>query len=629
MELKNIEIINFKSIEEIKLDIEKDCKILVGISESGKTNFLTACRTLDPSIKVDNTFVKEGTRSNENSLIDFELIFTEKEKKIIIEELLNNNANLNQLILKDGKKINLEYFINNKIIYRVDIRSNTREYIYYRYDSTSNYELDKNYTYINATPYNKVSIKNLNYNIDEQIDSFTVISNKEYFCEVDNDIKSLYDILENRIISIIEEKKFEIPRVLYWEYDEQYLLPSEVKISDFINDSSICVPLKNMFELSNIVDIKEEYDDKKAMGESSFQNLLDDISNTVDKYLKKVWKSMPKDSKIVLQEVGDKIKIRIKDSKNTYSASKRSDGFKRIVTFLLMLSIDNENNTLNNTLILIDEPDSKIDIPGQEYLRNELINIGKNNYVIYSTHSTDMIDNDNIDRHIIIKKEKEASTIEIANNENYRDVATLYRALGMNVYSVINEHNLVFEGWTDQLVFELYVGKKNTFFKNVGITHLSGITKVNQYAEFWGLLSKRYYIISDSDDTALQMKESFLENRYTGKWLTYRELAGESIITLEDFITNDRIIKVAKEFKKENNFSTDLLEENLNVNDNKASIIEKWIILNNGTKDVKKVLKKFKNKLYENIKKSDILPSYEDFIKKIKDTITLNDDSEN
>lgn len=624
MELRNVDIKNFKSIEKIELDLEKDCKILVGLSESGKTNFLTALRTLDSSIVVDQTYVKEGTRKEKESSIDFELCFTEKEKKIILEELLKTSKKLDELILKNGKKIDLMEFIDNRLVYRVDVRNNTRKYLHYTYDKSDQYVLNTDYTYINAKASNKVKIKKVSDTSEIELETFTVISNKEFTCEIQNEIKELYNLLEQKVIEIVENKNFEIPKVLYWEYDDKYLLPASVNIQEFINDSNICVPLKNMFELCNITNIKEEYDDKKAMGESSFQNLLDDISDNVDNYLKKIWKSMPKNTKIVLQEVGDLIKIRIKDSKNTYSASKRSDGFKRIVTFLLMLSIDNKNNTLNNTLLLIDEPDSKIDIPGQEYLRDELINIGKNNYVIYSTHSTDMIDNKNIDRHIIIKKEEESSTIELANDDNYMDIATLYRALGMNVYSVINEHNLVFEGWSDQLVFELYNGKRNTNFKNVGITHLSGITKSNQYAEFWGLLSKKYYIISDSDATALQMRDSFTENRYSGIWLTYGDLSNNKVITLEDFITNDKILKTAKDFKENNNFSTDLIEENLKVSDNKANSIEKWIILNNGNKNVKNMMKKFKSLLYSNLKKSDITSEYDGFIKKLIETIKTN-----
>lgn len=572
MELSNVEIKNFKSIEKLKLDLEKDCKILVGLSESGKTNLLTALRTLDSSISVDKTYVKEGTRKENESLIDFELCFTEKEQKIIVEELTKVSKNLGDLILKDGKKIDLMDFINNKLVYRVNVRNNTRSYLHYTYNKSNKYTLNTDYTYINAKTSDKVTIKKVSDSSEIELDAFTVISNKEFTCEVQNEIKELYNLLENKIIEIVENKNFEIPKVLYWEYDDKYLLPAEVNIEEFINNSDICMPLKNMFELCNIKDIKEEYDDKKTMGESSFQNLLDDISDTVDTYLKKVWKSMPKDTKIVLQEVGKIIKIRIKDSKNTYSASKRSDGFKRIVTFLLMLSIDNKNNALKNTLL-------------------------------------------------IIKKVKESSIIELANEDNYKDVATLYRTLGMNVYSVINEHNLVFEGWSDKLVFELYNNKKKYNFKNIGITHLSGITKANQYAEFWGLLSKKYYIISDSDNVALQMKEAFTENRYDGTWLTYGDLSNNKIITLEDFISNEKILRTAKEFKNDNGFSTDLIEENLKASDNKLNTIENWIILNNGSKNVKNMMKKFKSLLYLDLKKSDITSEYGKFIERLIDII--------
>ena len=575
MELRNVHIKNLKSIENISLDLEKDCKILVGLSESGKTNFLTALKALDSKVVVDKTYVKEGTRKSEDAFIDFVLQFNDDEIKIISDELLKKHQFINEMVLHQGEKVNIIDFISHKIVYRINIRNNSRQFLYYIYNDPNNkYNLNSEYTYINAQPSNKIKLVKLDDNSNVEVDCFTIISNKEYGCSIENDIKTFYNILEEKIIEIIQTRNLEIPNVLYWEYDDKYLLPSEVKIDDFMKNNDICIPLKNMFELCEISNIKEEYDDKKEMGESSFQNLLDSISDTVDVYLKKVWKSMPKDSKIVLQEVGNVIKIRIKDSKNTYSADKRSDGFKRIVTFLLMLSIDNKNKALNNTLLLIDEPDSKIDIPGQEYLRDELINIGKNNYVIYSTHSTNMIDNNNIGRHIIIKKNNESSIIEYANDDNYMDVATLYRALGMNVYSVINEQNLVFEGWTDQLVFELYTGKRNVTFRNVGITHLSGITKANQYAEFWGLLSKKYYIISDSDSTALQMKDSFLYNKYSGIWLTYGDYCGEKFVTLEDFVSNDRILKIAKEFKKKNNFLIDLEEKNFDVDDNKISIIQ-------------------------------------------------------
>ena len=106
MELRNVDIKNFKSIENIELDLEKDCKIIVGLSESGKSNFLTALRTLDSSFTVDKTYLKEATRKDNNSLVDFELIFTDKEKKTL-NDFVEKNAD-NKLFLATATAWNYE-----------------------------------------------------------------------------------------------------------------------------------------------------------------------------------------------------------------------------------------------------------------------------------------------------------------------------------------------------------------------------------------------------------------------------------------------------------------------------------------------------------------------------------------
>lgn len=52
-----------------------------------------------------------------------------------------------------------------------------------------------------------------------------------------------------------------------------------------------------------------------------------------------------------------------------------------------------------------------------------------------------------------MKKENESTYIEVASEDNYENAATLYRALGMQVYKIINLNNIVFEGWTDSHLF--------------------------------------------------------------------------------------------------------------------------------------------------------------------------------
>lgn len=47
---------------------------------------------------------------------------------------------------------------------------------------------------------------------------------------------------------------------------------------------------------------------------------------------------MPQNCKLELRENVDKINIRIKDTNNSYLLDKRSDGFKRLITYMIMLS---------------------------------------------------------------------------------------------------------------------------------------------------------------------------------------------------------------------------------------------------------------------------------------------------
>lgn len=625
MELKKVEIENFKSIESVNLDLNKDCKILVGLSESGKTNLLTALNGLSGNIKFDRTYIKEGIKSTDESYIDFSFKLNEDEKKMVLKELLSKSKikDINKIIIIKDKYISLSEFINFNFVYRINIRDNSKKYLHYSFNK-KDYMIDSNLSYLSSqngssTITNSTTNESISLNDDLFVE--TEKYNFEPSLEI-KDIKNIYDSLEKQIIKIIENN-FSLPKVLFWEYSDTYLMPSELNIDNFVNNPDSCIPLKNIFELSGISNIKEEYLEKKDMGDSSFQNLLNKISKNANNYLKKIWKSMPKETELQLLEVGEMLKIRIKDSDNSYLISKRSDGFKRLITFMIMLSINNKNEQLKNTLIIIDEPDTKIDIPGQEYLKNELINIGKNNYVIYSTHSTNMIDNDNLGRHIIVKKDLESTSIETANDDNYMDVATLYRALGNNVYSVINEYNFVFEGWEDKIVYELFI-PTNKKLKHVGITHLSGITKAKLYAQFWSLLSRKYFIISDADASALQMKDDFLDNRYSGTWLTYNDLCNKSILTLEDFVKPEYIKKIADTFGKEQGFINEINYKNLESNEEKnIQVIETWIKSNNNSSNSKKIVKSFKEKLYDKIKKQNITDDYQEVINNLLSKISV------
>lgn len=620
MVLKEVKIKNFKSIQECNISVDKGCKVFVGLSESGKSNLLYALSTIDSSFNLSKEFVKEGTRSCQEASIRYVLSMTKEEANnfynIIKQKIYSNKQD--RFIQLEEKNIKLSNFLKFEYVYFIDIRKNERTMRYYILSDKDNYTINENHKFLIGTKENPLTIINKKTEEQYEIKEKVIVNTDEY------------DVGENEIQEITAEKlnmffcnigieiaKNDIPNVLFWEYKEEFLLPASISIKDFIENPDVNIPLKYIFELNDIKDIKTEYNECKEMGEASFQNLLDEVSKKTNTYLRQVWKSMPQNCKLELRENADNINIRIKDTNNSYLLDKRSDGFKRLITYMIMLSVKNKNNLLNNTLILIDEPETKIDIPGQEYLKLELINIGKNNYVYYSTHSTSMVDTSNIGRHYIVKKDNECTNIEEANEDNYDSAMTLYKALGMQVYAIINDKNLVFEGWTDMHVFQIALNKlpiaKRNKFKNIGTTHVPGATKFRDFASLWGLLSKDYYILSDSDETSTNQKEVFEKDHYAGTWYKYDDFGiDRQILTCEDFYDSKYIKTLSDKFGNKYNFLVKINEEKLN-NDlvPNISVIEEWIKYNETeSKKIKEFIKEFKAFLAENVKKENISDDY-------------------
>ena len=86
MLLKQAEIKNFKSIENCKFNMDKGCRVFVGLSESGKSNLLYALSTLDDNFFLSKEYVKEGTRSLQAANVRYILTMTKDE----IDEFYEN-----------------------------------------------------------------------------------------------------------------------------------------------------------------------------------------------------------------------------------------------------------------------------------------------------------------------------------------------------------------------------------------------------------------------------------------------------------------------------------------------------------------------------------------------------------
>lgn len=637
MKIISCEIKNFRSIENMKFNLEHDTKILVGLSETGKSNILKALKYFSKDEKIDKRDIREGYTTRDESTLTFKVRLEDNEIKEIIQklkEIFIDDLSSKIYFEKGKEKKYIKDILIRDYLYKVDLGLNEKGFRYYTIAGNAKFQSGENYYIVPATSEKNITLNKVTLKgdiISTVFDRKIVIDGSKYNLESQEDIipleiEELNKLVSEVVINYLKENSLD---VLLWKYEDKFILPSEINIEEFVNNPDICLPLKKIFELSDINNIKEEYDSKKSTGRSTtFDNLLEKISKKATSYLRKKWESMPKETKIEIYESGDKIKISIKDSQSKFEMFDRSDGYKRFVSFLIMISIDHSTNNFKNKLLLIDCPEAEIDIPGQKYLRNELIEIGKDNYVFFSTHSPYMVDNNKISRHYIVAKEKEKTSYSIADDSNYNDSAVLFSALGASLYENVCDYNIILEGWDDKQLYKagLFLLDKTEIkkFDKLGLCHLGGLRNVPYFAAICELVckTKNYIFISDSDKAAIDEKRKFVESIRDEKfkWLSYGDCIKErKIETAEDFLQEEYIVSICNNYGKDNGF-----EHELNIGMLKNTILSClyiWLNKNKITGDNQKnSIREIKIRLFENLNIKNIKDDY----KKVLELILSN-----
>ena len=585
MILDRVEIVNFRSIKNATINFDNKGLILIGKNEAGKSNILKAIAALFGEYTVTN---KDKRKRIKNEKIDYYYIrgifkLSKTDKQRIKSDFENKFNNAHILEFEDGK--NLDDYINcffNEFIIQIDIEDDE----------------SPRFTYWKIDEKRKFSYKDKIYLLQDGITLLKEPTSKEFDIE-----------------SYCYEKCKEIynddPYVChFWKYSPNYLLPHDISISDFISNPNTCIPLKNIFEVCNRGNIKQEFQDALSEDED-YANLFEQISTEITAIFRKIWKDF-KDTKIELVSNGNEILTKVTE-KAKYSFEDRSDGFKKFVTILLMLSTKARSNGLTtHDIILIDEPDQSLYPTSAKYLKDELLKISENSYVIYSTHSQYMLDINNIQRHLIIKKDNDiTSIIRPTEVSQYSEDELLLQSIGTSIFECLKEKNFIFEGWLDKQVFDRYcvLKKKTKKFENIGKVFLGGISGAETLAQILILANKSFFVISDSDDTSISKKKSFIE-RYpenANSWIEYKE-GDASIKTLEDFFDMAYIEKLIKrELSK--NFEYDCSRSAID-NIKKAANSDKTKIQN------------FKKLLVKEFSINDLRESYTMFMKILEERIS-------
>ncbi|GAB5405716.1 MAG: hypothetical protein Aurels2KO_39470 [Aureliella sp.] len=368
-----------------------------------------------------------------------------------------------------------------------------------------------------------------------------------------------------------------LPRVVVWKHSEDYILEGETSFS-LIQEAesleSIPRPLFNLFrlglEIPNLAELKATLleIEEDSSERSRYQ---DRMNRKIDEYLKSVWQDYDQKIKITLEQ--EQIRIEFFDPENEdasyYTMQERSQGCQTFVSFLLTIGAEAKHGFIKETVLLLDEPEIHLHPSGVRFMLRELIRAASNsNLVVFATHSIFMIDREDIDRHVIVKKTKEITDIIPSQRHRigfFMQEEVLYSALDVNLDLELGkraEVNFVFEGHGDAVLFESHYRSvlressrpfpltKSKFYHGGKCSDILKYFKHNPIQ-----LGAKWIFILDSDGPANQLS-AFLNGKYRDFFDRYiyvfqfsrDNLKGE--LELEDLIEATMIKQCLKETAK-------------------------------------------------------------------------------
>lgn len=639
MRLSRVWIKNFRSIKDLTIELDPRCRILVGMNESGKSNILAALSFLSPKTmpsKVDLRYERDDERITEGE-VRFIFRFDTEEQTRIVDRVAQACFNVDSaapVVVSSDQPLSLDQAcrVHREGLYRVDIVKETKSASYWGQSSWKVLPQWKKPTdkcppdFVLSLP-DSTSVVLAKYKLVNTEHLRDVPVPDGYLA--DASATDVNYVIGREVMAQMSETG--MSSCLLWTYSESNLLPGQINMTQFATDPSTCLPLKNMFELARITKISEELAEKKSQPVHVLRNLLKRVASMTTQHIRSVWPEYGS-LRIDLNPNGDNIDATVSEdrespdvSSTAFDFSRRSDGFKRFVTFLLMVSTQVKTDALKNTLLLIDEPEVGLHPSGAKHLMNELIRIAQQNYVVFSTHAISMIDKESIKRHYIVEKKDEVTTVRTVESSNIVDEEVIFQAIGYSIFDTLKVRNIVFEGWRDKHLCEVALkgpglGKDPAVqgaFNDVGRCHAQGVKDVRNVTAFLEMAGRRCLIVSDDDNPAREKQREYVENKGYGLWKRYSELLPEiPVKTAEDYIRPGAYRALLDRLRTDHAVLPPLTDTELQAAGGKLHVIDGWLARAGiGGPERQAILRNIKEKVFADLKVEDIEASYEEVVR--------------
>lgn len=437
--------------------------ILIGENNVGKSNILDAVNLIS---SVDNikTINLEKDRPDfmnyEDAKPKIKLIYADENESPEIEYFLDENLNVNSnsnlekkyKTIKTKKTVKSNEFdieaVKAEFKNKFDLYKSQRDtfsqrnYCYEniikniqtRYNGVINNksldelapiyeELKKIYSNF-VSEYNRYYSKKIE---EKEFDDLRKIAFKDTVIEAEETIEVPKDIIKEKY-----EINF-IPKIIYYKEEEVkdsdlITTPKDIKKSKFFNS------LLNAIG-KNISAVEKAYE--KATINPGYK---DQYQNSINEKLKEIVNKKFNDlyfQSLATQEYNfyiklekDEIYLSMEKNGNIISLKQQSVGFKWFFNFFFNFLHSNELNP--GDIVLMDEPEIHLSIPGRRDLRNFIKEFARNHGITFitTTHNPSFIDVDYLDELRIVKFKKDKIGVEIQND---------FSAIGEDEVDTLNE----------------------------------------------------------------------------------------------------------------------------------------------------------------------------------------------
>lgn len=557
--------------------------ILIGENNVGKSNILDAVNVIRPIENIKSIDLKKDIpdfMDYEDAKPKIKLIYVDENKSPEIEYFLDENLNINSNsnLEKEYKTIKTKKTVKNN---EFDIEAVKAEF-------NNKFDLYKSQRKAFALYENSIMNIQIRYNgvinnksLDELVyiyeelkkvySSFVSEYNSYYFPKIEE--KEFEDLRKIAFKDTVAEETIEVPKdIIKEKYDINfipniiYYKEEEVKDSDLVTTPENIKNSKFFNALfkavgKNISTIETAYEKaKKAPGHKNQyqntinQNLKDIVSKKFNELYFQDLNTQEYNFYITLEK--EQIYLSMEKNGNIILLEQQSVGFKWFFNFFFNFLYSNELNP--GDIVLMDEPEIHLSIPGIRDLRNFIKKFARNHGITFitTTHNPSFIDVDYLDELRIVKFKKDKIGVEIQNDfsaigedevDTLNEIVDGFGVLHRDIITNPNNKVIFVEGLIDYnylTAFKKLKEAKENKKINLVFLPIHGLgkddkemnNKLKQLVQF-----REGIILTDSDERANSFKNASESNSLMKERLTIFQLkeADSSFKEIESLFSNN------------------------------------------------------------------------------------------